>query len=108
MKITGKITHIFDAKSGISKDGKNWKSLEYRLEEINIEYPNSLILTIFGEDKIANFIKYNKVNDVLEVDFNIKTNEYNGNFYNKINSFRTEKIKNGSKQNEPIVKKMPQ
>ena len=91
MKITGKITHILETKTGISKDGKEWHSLEYRVEETSGEYPQSAILSIFGKEKIENFNKYNKLNDVVEVEYTLKSNEYQGKFYNKLNSFRVNK-----------------
>lgn len=92
MKITGKITHIFEIKTGISKDGKEWYSLEYRVQETSGEYPQSAVLSIFGKDRVDNFLKYNKLNDVVNVEFNISNNEYHGKFYNRINSYRVEKV----------------
>ena len=53
MEITGKVIFILPLRSGISKNGKEWKSQEFVIE-IPGNYPRKICINIFG-DKIDTF-----------------------------------------------------
>lgn len=43
-------------------------------------------------EHIDNFIKFNNVGDVVEVEFTIRGQEYNGKIYNSLNHWRCDKV----------------
>lgn len=89
MKLKGKITHIGEIQSSTNEKG-DWKKVIFILS--NYEgYQNSeqiFAFEVFGAKRVDNFIKYNKLNEDVEVSFNIKTNEYNGKFYTKLQAWQ--------------------
>ena len=54
MEITGKITAVSPLQSGVSQNGE-WKSLDFVIEEVDKQYPESLVCKARGElaEKIA-------------------------------------------------------
>lgn len=74
-KVTGKITKVKEVQSGTSAAGKEWKKVEFLLET-NEEYDKLYCFEVFGEEKVDNFIKFNKVGSTVDVEFNVKTNEW--------------------------------
>lgn len=91
-KIKGTITQFLDVISGEKKDGSGtWKKQSY-LVKTDEEYNNLYCFEVFGEDKVDNLTKYQKVGDSVEVSFNVSTNEYNGKYYTSLSSWRIEKL----------------
>tara|TARA_B110000459_G_C16406512_1_gene401052 strand:+ start:280 stop:627 length:348 start_codon:yes stop_codon:yes gene_type:complete len=43
-------------------------------------------------EHVDNFIKFNKVGDVVDVEFTIRGQEYNGKIYNSLNHWRCDKV----------------
>jgi len=43
-------------------------------------------------EHIDNFLQFNKVGDVVEVEFTIRSSEYNGKIYNNLNHWRCDKV----------------
>ena len=83
LKITGNITKILPIQKGTSKGGKEWQKLNF-LVQTDEEYNNLYYFEIFGEDKINNFTKWNKVTSRVTIGFNVKTNEFNGKYYTSL------------------------
>ena len=83
LKITGNITKILPIQKGTSKAGKEWQKLNF-LVQTDEEYNNLYYFEIFGEDKINNFTKWNKVTSRVTIGFNVKTNEFNGKYYTSL------------------------
>ena len=69
MKFNGKITNILE----VIEVGAN-KKVEFVVTEIEVQYPQAVKFGIFGTDKVDKFIQYNKVDQIVEVLFNFKTN----------------------------------
>jgi hypothetical protein len=80
MKVTGTITKVLPTQSGTSKAGKEWKKLSFLLET-DEKYNNLYCFDVFGDEKVDNFEKYNKVGDMVDVEFNVKTNEWNDKYF---------------------------
>jgi single-stranded DNA-binding protein len=74
LKRVGKITKIGKVNSGTSKNG-TWKNVEFIVDS-GEKYNNIYPFVVFGEDKVDNFVKYNKVGQTVEVDFNIASRSY--------------------------------
>jgi non-homologous end joining protein Ku len=51
------------------------------------DYPQDVKFEIV-KDKVDDFIKYNKVGKSVEVDFNIRGNEYNGKYYVSLSAWK--------------------
>ena len=43
-------------------------------------------------EHIDNFIQFNKVGEVVDVEFTIRSSEYNGKIYNSLNHWRCDKV----------------
>lgn len=83
-KIKGKITQVID-KSGVSKKGENYVSFRYGITEVDVEHPQSAVIDAFG-DKLPKL----SVGQIVEIDFNMRMQEYNGNIYHSNNAWRIE------------------
>lgn len=86
MKVTGKITKVLDTQKGTSAAGKDWQKLSFILETTE-EYNNLYCFDVFGDEKVEQFLKYNKVGQEVDVNFNVQTNEYKGKYYTSLQSW---------------------
>ena len=88
------VTVINDVEKGTSKAGKEWQKMTFVCTNTE-EYNNTFAFEIFGEEKIANFLKFTKVGFVIDVDFNISCNEWKGKYFTSLSywkSFKAEGI----------------
>ncbi len=90
LKITGRITKIKDVQTGEKKDGSGTWSKQEFLVETDAEYNNLYCFDVFGDEKVANLTKFNKVGDTVEVSFNVNTREYNDRHYTNLSAWRIE------------------
>ena len=94
MKVTGKITKVLDTQKGTSASGKDWQKLSFILETTE-EYNNLYCFEVFGDEKVEQFLKYNKVGQDVDVSFNVQTNEYKGKYYTSLQSWKIFKAEAG-------------
>ena len=87
MKVTAKITKVMEATSGTSATGKEWKKLSF-LAETTEEYNNLYCFEVFGEEKVDNFLKFNKVGQLVDIDFNVKTNEWKDKYFTSLQAWK--------------------
>ena len=92
-KVTGKITLIKEAESGQSKAGKQWSKQEFVVETTD-EYNNLYCFQVFGDERVENLTKYNKVGDDVTVSFNVSTNEWKGKHFTSLGAWKIEKAAN--------------
>ena len=92
MKVTGTITEILDVETGASKQGKVWKKTSFLLDTKE-EYNNIYCIEVFGLDNVDNFLKFNKVGQLVDVEFNVKTNEWNGRYFTSLQAWKILKNK---------------
>lgn len=86
MTIEGKIIQVLPLQSGVSKtSGKEWALQAYVLETKE-QYPKKVHFEVFGDDRI----KANPcgVDDIVSVDFDIESREFNGRWYTSIRAWR--------------------
>lgn len=86
MTIEGKIIQVLPLQGGVSKtSGKEWALQAYVLET-NEQYPKKVHFEVFGDDRI----KANPcdVDDIVSVDFDIESREFNGRWYTSIRAWR--------------------
>ncbi len=82
MKVTGKITKICDLV-----EGADWKKRVFVIETDD-QYDNVFAFDVFGAERVDRFDQYNKVGDVVTVDFNVKCREHNGKYYTNLAAWK--------------------
>ena len=87
MKVTGKIIKVLETQSGTSAAGKDWQKLAFILQTTE-DYNNLYCFDVFGEDKVEQFLKYNRVGQDVDVSFNVQTNEYKGKYYTSLQAWK--------------------
>lgn len=93
-KEQGTIKTILPVESGASKDGNEWKKVVFTIAN-NGGYQGAeqiFAFEIFGAEKVDKFLQYNKVGDMVDVDFNIKTNEWKGKYYTSLQAWKVFKV----------------
>jgi len=89
-KTSGEITKITEVQKGTSKAGKDWQKLTFVIDTKE-EYNNILAFDVFGDEKVENFIKYNKVGRSVEIEFNIRTNEWKDKYFTSLDAWKISK-----------------
>lgn len=82
-KVTGKVEKILPVVKGINKNGAEWQKLDFVIKTDD-EYCNIYCFQIFGEEKVEAFNKFTKLNDMVDVKFNVKCNEWKGKYYSSL------------------------
>ena len=90
LKVTGKITNVLEKQSGTSKSGNDWVKQSFVLNTEE-KYNNIYCFEVFGDEKVENLNKYNKVGDVVEVEFNVSTNEWQGKYFTSLQAWKISK-----------------
>ena len=65
-----------------------FQKVEFVLTTNDEKYPQDVKFEIV-QDKVDDFLKYNKVGSVVDVDFNVRGNEYQGKYYVSFNSLES-------------------
>jgi len=94
MQVTAKITKVMEATSGTSAAGKEWKKISF-IAETTEEYNNLYCFEVFGEEKVDNFLKFNKIGQLVDIDFNVKTNEWKGKYFTSLQAWKIFKAEDG-------------
>ena len=88
LELNGTITVISEVQEGTAKStGNTWKKCGFAVETKG-EYPKSVYFTVFGEDKVDNLLKFNKVGQNVDVSFNVESREYSGKYYTDLNAWK--------------------
>jgi len=100
--IKGKILSIGEVKNF----DNGAKAIDYQVET-NEQYNNLYSFEMYKGaehvEHIDNFIKYNKVGDQVSVEFNVRTNDYNGRFYTSLSPWRVDKLDQAQPVQDSIV-----
>ena len=92
-KVKGTITSIDEVKTL----GNGAKVVNYIVDQTSengyvTKYNIGLYKKAEYAEHVDNFIKYNKVGDEVEVEFTIRSQEYNGKIYNNLNHWKLDKV----------------
>jgi hypothetical protein len=92
MKVQGTITEIKEKVTGTSKQDKGWSKVEFLLETSE-DYNNLYCFEIFSMDdaeknNVESFLKFNKVGSNVDVDFNVKTSEWQGKHFTSLAAWK--------------------
>ena len=90
LNVTGKITTVLEKQSGTTKTGSDWETQTFILDN-NEKYNNIFAFDLFGSEKIQNFEKYNKIGQIVNVEFNINCREYKGRYYTSLSAWKISK-----------------
>ena len=82
MEITGVMKSVMTTQTGTSQSGKAWQKREFIIEETVGNYPNSLVITAFG-DRVEK-LNTLRVGDYVTARFDTQVREYNGRAFNNI------------------------
>ena len=91
LKLSGEIISVSEIQNGTSKSGNEWK----KSVTTGGDYPKTCYFTVFGQEKVDNFMKYNKVGQSVDVSFNIESREYNERWYTDLNAWKVFTVKEG-------------
>lgn len=69
-------------QNGTSQSGKAWQKREFIIEETVGNYPNSMVITAFG-DRVEK-LNTVRLGDYVTARFDIQVREYNGRAFNNI------------------------
>ena len=64
-----------------------FQKVEFVLTTNDEKYPQDVKFDIV-QDKVDDFLKYNKVGSVVDVDFNVRGNEYQGKYYVSLSAWK--------------------
>ena len=101
LEVTGKITKILDLQTGTTQSGSEWKKQSFILETKE-QYNNVYCFELFGEEKVENFLKFNKVGNEVKVDFNVNTNEWKGKYFTTLSAWKVFKADATSSSNTQV------
>ena len=73
---------MMPTQTGTSQSGKAWQKREFIIEETVGNYPNSLVITAFG-DRVEK-LNTLRVGDCVTARFDTQVREYNGRAFNNI------------------------
>jgi hypothetical protein len=79
INVTGKIVEVLPMRSGVSKNGNEWKSQDFILEETG---GDKLIFGVFGEDKLNSYNLH--VGSEAAVTLKIEATSWNGKYFTKV------------------------
>ncbi len=103
LKVQGKIVNILDKITGQKKDGSGeWVKQSFVIDN-GEQYNNLSCFEVFGDEKVDNLNKYNKVGQEVTVSFNISCNEWKGKYYTTLSAWRIEKVETAPQQDLPPV-----
>lgn len=106
----GYIKSISDVKSGTTKTGKEWKSIEVLISDEE-QAPQQASFKLFSMtdekygNKVDHFIKRNAIGLFIEIEFKLKCNEYNGKYYNELTIWKVLGQENKVLASEPKIVK---
>ena len=91
MEIQGKIVKFLNQETGQKKDGSGEWVKQSIVVHTDDTYNNVYCFELFGAEKVDNLNKYNKAGDLVKVEFNVNTSEYNGKFYTTLQAWKISK-----------------
>lgn len=100
-KITGIVKWASDVQSGTSQAGNDWQRQEIMVQEITGEYPQSVVLTLMGSDRIEKFSEYVRTPKVGTFHFAMEAREYNGRYWNSMRLYRVDAV--GAQTTQPAA-----
>lgn len=86
LELEGRIVRKLTVQRGNSAKGP-WAKQEFVIEYKEGNYPASVCMNVWGEDKVKDLEKF-QVGDVVKVSFNLSSREFNGKWYTDIRAWK--------------------
>ena len=93
-------------QTGTSQSGKAWQKREFIIEETVGNYPNSLVITAFG-DRVEK-LNTLRVGDCVTARFDTQVREYNGRAFNNITLYDITQPQSQAQQQQQAYMGAPQ
>ena len=87
LELNGTIKVMLPIEEGTSKSGNDWKKSGF-VVTTGGDYPKDVAFSVFGEEKVNNLMKFNKVGQVVDVSFNVESREYKGRYYTDLQAWK--------------------
>lgn len=98
MQLTAKLIELPPLQTGTSQNGE-WKRQDI-VVETQEPFPKKICMGVWGDKIEADKLK---MGNLLKIDFNIQSHEYNGKWYTNLKAWRLEVVTSGIK--EPLEDK---
>lgn len=96
VKFTGKIIAAGQVQMGTSKNGTQWSSCEYVIEELNEQYPSRAVIQVYGSDKLQQFNI--QLGEIITAHIGLKTRQSKeGRWFNQLDCWKVDRP-NGQQQ----------
>lgn len=90
VKFTGKIIAAGQVQMGTSKNGTQWSSCEYTIEELNEQYPSRAVIQVYGSDKIQQFGI--QLGEIITAHIGLKARQSKeGRWFNQLDCWKVER-----------------
>lgn len=105
MNFQGKVTHVGQVKKAKTAKGTEYATNWLVAQELNPSNPDYPQQGLFKMFKTGEYMKsvieyFPKVGEDVEIEYNLKANEYKGNFYGDNDVFKITKV-GGQQQSQP-------
>lgn len=87
MEIKGKVIMILPLQSGNTQKGE-WKKQEFVIETAD-QFPKKVCLSLWGDK--AELIKSISENEIINVQFNVESREYNQRWFTELRAWKIDK-----------------
>ena len=88
LELEGKLVNKLMVQTGTSARG-TWAKQDFILEIQEGNFPSSICLNVWGEDKIKDLDRF-QIGDKIKASINISSREYNGRWYTEVRAWRIE------------------
>lgn len=104
LNISGKVVAILPKVSGTSAKGA-WEKQDFVIEEMDGEWPKKVVFTVFNKPALISDLR---VDDEVDVSFQISATEYNGKWFDNVTAWKVNITKiSGAKPNLPPAADLP-
>lgn len=97
LRFRGVITRIFDVETGKTKKGE-WSKVSFMVKESGTKYPQQACFSLFGTEKVDNFMQYQEEGQEVTVYFNVSAREWNGKGFSDLQAWKIDKIKDETQE----------
>ncbi len=91
MEVEGKLVEVLPVQSGTGRNGE-WRKQDFVIETTD-RFPKKICITVWSDmvDELANY----KTDDLLHVDIDLSSREYNGRWYTDVKAWRMRTLEGG-------------
>jgi len=107
LSVTGKLKRFLPQQTGTKKDGSGQWVKQSFLVDSETQYNNIYCFEVFGDEKVANLTKHQSEGDTVTVEFNVNTNEHNGNYYTTLSAWKIIKVEANQGNAQPQSNQEP-